>query len=90
MLTRAHVIYHGNVQGVGFRYTSRGVARPYAVSGLVRNLTDGTVEVLAEGEEAEVHRFLQDLEAHMRGFIRSCDVVFEDPTGEFQGFSVRF
>lgn len=90
MVTRAHVIYHGNVQGVGFRYTARSAARPYPIGGCVRNLTNGTVEVIAEGEEPEIHGFLKDLERHMHGFIRSRDIVFEEPSGEFDGFSVRF
>jgi len=90
MVTRAHVVYHGNVQGVGFRYTARSVARPYAIGGFVKNLTNGTVELVAEGEETEVRRFLDDLQVDMGGFVRSREIVFEEPTGEFHDFGVRF
>ncbi|KPL01580.1 MAG: hypothetical protein AMK75_04290 [Planctomycetes bacterium SM23_65] len=90
MTTRARVIYHGNVQGVGFRYTARAVARRYAVSGFVRNLTNGTVELVAEGEEREVRSYLEDLQGYMGAFIGSQDLSFQEPLGEFEGFTVRF
>src|SRR5207249_8898651 len=56
MRKRAHVFYAGRVQGVGFRYTAREVACGYEVTGFVRNLPDGRVEMVAEGEEEEVRR----------------------------------
>ena len=55
------VIYEGRVQGVGFRYTAKDLARGYDVLGAVRNLPDGTVELIVAGEGEEVGEFLRDL-----------------------------
>ena len=90
MATQAHVVYQGNVQGVGFRYTARAIASRYAVTGFVRNVTNGTVELVAQGDEAQVRSYLEDLQVRMGGFIRSRDVSFQEPVGEFDGFTVRF
>ena len=61
-MTTKRVIYEGRVQGVGFRYTCKDVARGYDVTGSVRNLADGTVELIACGEAAEVADFLREIE----------------------------
>ena len=90
MATRAQVIYHGSVQGVGFRYTARALANRYSVRGFVRNLTNGTVELVAEADDPELQSYLKDLEDRMSGFIRSRDVSFQEPIGEFDDFTVRF
>lgn len=90
MLIRRDVYYSGDVQGVGFRYTARSLARRRGVGGFVRNLSDGRVELVAEGEEAEVLAFLRDVEEAMKGYIRRTEVVEEAPTGEFVGFGVAF
>lgn len=83
------VIYHGRVQGVGFRWTARSTAADFAVVGYVRNLPDGTVELLAEGEEREVKAFLAALRQNMRSFIRQADVRFGPPTQAFASFEIR-
>jgi len=51
MAKRVQVIYKGMVQGVGFRFTAEALARRFDVTGYAKNLTDGNVEVVAEGEE---------------------------------------
>ena len=53
-MKRAHVIYSGNVQGVGFRYTAVNCARGFAVTGWVQNTADRKVELIAEGQEIEL------------------------------------
>lgn len=55
------VIYEGRVQGVGFRYTTKDLARGFDVIGTVRNLPDGTVELIVSGENGEVTEFLREL-----------------------------
>jgi acylphosphatase len=87
---RRHVFYEGRVQGVGFRYTARYIARRYNVSGYVRNLPDGRVELLAEGPPAELDRFLQDIRTEMSGYIRREEITTSPATGNFQGFEIRF
>jgi acylphosphatase len=58
---RRHMIFYGHVQGVGFRYTSYYNARNYGISGWVRNLDDGSVEMEAEGEIHAVDEFVSSL-----------------------------
>lgn len=87
---RRTVLYAGIVQGVGFRYTTERVARRYSVSGFVRNLPDGHVEVVAEGCGEELDRFFKALEDAMSGYVRDCQVVESPGTGEFAGFTIRF
>lgn len=90
MATRAHVIYRGRVQGVGFRYTVRAIAQQHPVTGFVKNLTNGTVELIAEGQDGDVRQFLRDIEMRMSGFIRAFTTHFQPTSGEFEGFTIRF
>lgn len=55
------VIFEGRVQGVGFRYTVKDLARGFDVRGWVKNLPDGTVELQAMGEEDELHDFIREI-----------------------------
>jgi acylphosphatase len=87
---RRQVYYSGRVQGVGFRYTARSVARGYGITGFVRNLPDRRVEVVVEGSPAEIDRFLGELETIMSGYIRHVAASKLPPTGEFSGFEIRF
>lgn len=60
---RIRVIFHGRVQGVFFRATTHALSRDFRVSGFVRNLPDGTVELEAEGQAGEIERFLAAIQA---------------------------
>ena len=75
------VVYSGRVQGVGFRYTAQHLAAGYAVAGYVRNLPDGDVELVAEGEADEVQRFLDSVADQMAGCIRDHTIHDEPTTG---------
>ncbi len=86
---RMHVFYSGFVQGVGFRYTAKSVAAGFEVTGLVRNLADGRVELAAEGEKAELELFRQAIrEAGLGHFIRDEQASWSEATGEFRGFEI--
>ena len=82
------VLYRGQVQGVGFRYTTLGIAKRHNVTGFVRNLPDGLVELVAEGEAAEVERFLRAVADGMADYVEHQDVSDETPQG-FEGFAIR-
>ena len=72
-MIRKHIIAHGRVQGVGLRFTVTGCAKKYNVTGWVRNLYDGTVEMEVQGLEHRVDLFLQELSSDRpggNGFIR--------------------
>ncbi len=68
--TARHVIFRGNVQGVGFRYTARQTAQQYNVTGFVRNLPDGAVEMFIQGPTQEIDACLQDIQESFAGYIR--------------------
>jgi acylphosphatase len=90
-LERRRVVYSGRVQGVGFRATCRWLAGGFEVAGYVRNLPDGRVELLAEGEPAEIEHLLQAVQNEMGGFIRETTSERELPDDPpLVGFTVRF
>jgi acylphosphatase len=76
---RRRVYYSGRVQGVGSRFTTRRLAQDHTVGGYVRNLSDGRVEVLAEGDQAEVDAMLDAVRRQMHDHIREIDIVNESP-----------
>ncbi len=78
---RRRVLYRGRVQGVGFRFTTRRLASRFAVEGFVRNLDDGRVELLVEGEPAEVDGLLGAVAGEFAGKIREA-AVESRPVGE--------
>jgi len=83
------IIYSGNVQGVGFRYTVRTVASGFDVTGTVRNLPDGGVELVAEGAKDELAAFRQAIrESGLEHFIRNEDVRWAEAKNEFRGFEI--
>jgi len=88
---RRRVHYSGRVQGVGFRFTARHLARGFAASGYVRNLPDGRVELLAEGETAEVEAFLAAIRREMGDKIHNADEQHEPPEDPpLEGFEIRY
>ena len=88
-MQRRTYYFSGHVQGVGFRYTARQVASGYPVMGFVRNLADGRVEMVAEGEPKDLDALAADLGRKMEGFIKRVDVSESPATGQFTGFSIR-
>jgi acylphosphatase len=81
--------FNGRVQGVGFRYTAQDIARGFNVTGYVRNLPDGRVELVAEGDEAEIERLLQSIAQRMEGFIKQRTDNDMPASGQFKDFSIR-
>ena len=86
---RLRVFYSGHVQGVGFRYSVRSVAAGFEVSGTVRNLPDGRVELVAEGLKGELEAFREAIRnAGLAGLIRNEDVTWSDALGGLRGFEI--
>ncbi len=83
------IYYSGNVQGVGFRYTVKTAATGFEVTGTVRNLPDGRVELLAEGTRDELEAFRQAIRASgLDYFIRHEDVKWTESQNEYCGFEI--
>ena len=81
--------FSGHVQGVGFRYTVLDIAKGLDVTGFLRNLPDGRVQLVVEGDEAEIARLIERIGEKMEGFIRNRTDLDAPPTGEFRDFAVR-
>jgi acylphosphatase len=82
------VHYAGQVQGVGFRATAAHIARAYQVTGWVRNLPDGRVELWAEGESAEVEAFLQAVRRQWRSTLTGEQREPQPPVGRYRAFDI--
>jgi acylphosphatase len=83
-----HVYYSGRVQGVGFRYTTHRIAGNYAVTGYVKNLPNGNVELVVEGSSEHVDAFLDAVARRMAGYIENAQVEDVPPSG-FADFLIR-
>ncbi|MEM2281715.1 MAG: acylphosphatase [Candidatus Bathyarchaeia archaeon] len=91
MKVRAHVFVSGRVQGVFFRYETRREAKMYGVKGWVRNLPDGRVEAVFEGEEEAVKQLIEFCRRGPPGAkVKGVEVRWEDYTGEFKDFEIRY
>jgi acylphosphatase len=89
VVARATVLFSGRVQGVGFRYQTRQVAKGYEVTGLVENLADGRVQLVAEGPRREVEAFVTAVAEQMAGYIKNLERSTDEGPRQFAGFSIR-
>jgi acylphosphatase len=88
---RAHVYVSGRVQGVFFRSETQDEARRQDVTGWVRNLPDGRVEAVFEGEKENVEKLSDFCRRGPPGAsVTKVDITWEDYTGQFKGFTMRF
>jgi len=86
---RMHVFYSGRVQNIGFRYAAKSVATGFEVTGTVKNLDDGRVELIAEGTKAELEDFHHAVQDSAIGrFIRNESISWSDAKNEFRGFEI--
>ncbi len=89
-LARVHCFFSGHVQGVGFRYTVSNLAPEFKATGWVRNLPDGRVEMVAEGERNNIQGLIQKIEAVMGSFVRETSATWAPFTGAWNTFSIKF
>lgn len=86
---RLHILYSGRVQGVGFRFTTKVTAHGFDVTGVVRNLPDGRVELVAEGERAELEAFRRAIQDSEVGrFVRQEEPRWAMAKNEFRSFEI--
>ena len=87
--TAKHVIFKGQVQGVGFRYTTKRIAGRYDVTGFVRNLPDGTVEVLVQGPPQEVDDCLDEVRSSFRDHIHDSRIERTSYNSRYTDFRIE-
>lgn len=89
-MKQLHAFFIGKVHDVGFRYTAKEYALQFGITGWVKNLADGRVELLAEGEEDQLQDLLRRLEEQFDAYIEDKQVEWLEPTGQFPEFHVEY
>jgi len=87
---RLTAVFSGRVQGVGFRYTACRAAEGYCVTGFVRNLPDGSVELVVEGPPEQTRSFVESVRRQMAAYIRQADVRQSAATDQFDRFGITY
>jgi acylphosphatase len=87
---RRQVLFSGTVQGVFFRANTVEVSRRFEVTGFVRNLRDGRVELVAEGKPDVLDAFVKAVSVKMAGYIRHTESADSPAIGEFHDFQVAY
>ena len=85
-----HILFKGQVQGVGFRFTTQQAARELGLTGWVKNLPDGSVEVIAEGDTTTVMALLEELQDRFGGYITDCLKHEVLPDTHYDKFEIRY
>lgn len=90
-MKRAHAYISGRVQGVFYRSNTRKKALELGLTGWVKNLRDGRVEALFEGEEPEIKKVIEWChQGPAHASVEKVEVLWEEPTGEFETFSILY
>ncbi len=88
---RAHIIVSGQVQGVFFRAKTQQIAQELGLTGWVKNLSDGRVEAVFEGEKPKVGQVLKWAKSGPPGaIVRDLELIWEDFKGEFSSFEIKY
>jgi len=88
--SRVHIRVYGRVQGVFFRAFIKSVADELGLTGWVRNVEDGSVEIVAEGDDEKLQKLIAEARrGPPMAFVERIDVEWGDYTGEFQDFRIR-
>ena len=85
-----HIIFTVRVQGVGFRFTAHRMAKRHQLTGFVRNLSNGTVEMLAQGPTDDIDDCIQDIREYYAGYIRETNIEEIPPDPQLTDFRITF
>ena len=85
-----HIIFTGHVQGVGFRFTAYNIAHRYQLTGFVRNLPDGTVEMLAQGRPEDIDDCIRNIKESFIGYMREAGIQEIPPDPKYTDFKITF
>lgn len=89
-ISRFRIVYTGRVQGVGFRWQVKNLSESFGVTGFVRNLSDGTVELWVEGEKAEARRMIDAVEVKLMDYWHSKVEDEREGEPQYENFSIDF
>ncbi|MCQ5361993.1 MAG: acylphosphatase [Candidatus Methanomethylicia archaeon] len=89
MLSRARITIYGVVQGVGFRYFTLRIARKLGLVGYVQNLTNGSVEIMVEGEKRTILKLIEEVRIGPPGAsVENLKITWETPKGDYKDFLI--
>jgi len=84
------IIFIGTVQGVGFRFTANNIARRHQLAGYVRNLPDGSVEMLVQGDSDDIDSCISSIEKSFAGYIQDKSIEDIPPNPSWKDFRITF
>ncbi|MGF1459685.1 MAG: acylphosphatase [Leptolyngbyaceae cyanobacterium] len=88
-MKRVHLIVQGQVQGVGFRHHTQVKAHQLSLNGYVKNLPDGTVEIVAEGDVSLINELIEWVHhGPSAARVKQVDITYDSPQGEFSQFEI--
>jgi acylphosphatase len=85
-----HIIFIGRVQGVGFRFTAHRMAQRHQLTGFVRNLPNGTVEMLAQGPARDIDDCIEDIKGYFGDYIRETETQETPADPKYKDFRITF
>jgi acylphosphatase len=85
-----HIIFTGQVQGVGFRFTAFNMANRHQLTGFVRNLPDGTVEMLIQGTSGAIDDCIRDIKEYFSSYIRETKIKEIPSNSQYKDFEITF
>ena len=89
-MIQAHILYSGTVQGVGFRFMVQRYALSLDLTGWVKNLPNGSVEILVNGPKESIEKLCKMVEEYFQGHIRNNDIQFTSSDIEFENFQIAY
>lgn len=88
-MIKAHIYFSGTVQGVGFRYAAQRYAVRIGLNGWVKNLIDGRVEMMVDGDKGKIEHLIENLTKHFGSYIQHCDIAYSEDIGGFTNFQIK-
>lgn len=85
-----HIIFTGRVQGVGFRFTVFNIANRYHLTGLVRNLSNGAVEMIAQGPVDDIDDCIRDIKESFASYVKETKIEEIPPDSQYKDFKITF
>lgn len=90
MLKQVKLIFYGRVQGIGFRYIAQRFARKLNLQGYVKNLADGSVKLIAQGDEESINNLVLEIKKYFLSEIEKVETIWQKPTSTFRDFQIQF
>ncbi len=85
-----HIIFTGRVQGVGFRFTAHRIAKLHQLKGYVRNVPNGTVEMLIQGLIEDIDECIRDIKDSFAGYLREVKIEKVANNPKYTDFKITF